>query len=829
MDKCFKIVEEIDKKLAKKLRKEYGDDIVNNPMTLLDVIENGLSDEMLSLRQAKIQAMKQKQILDFLETHPEGVDKAFMDIVSGFGARKNFGHYSLERKYETVLGQAHAEMAELMEKYRPRWFGFSRSKKAQRNLVREVFEEGSSGDTDAVEFARAWKQVTEKLRQRFNRAGGGIQKLFDWNLPMRHDAAKMRRAGKTADEAFATWFEFVRDKIDRRRIAAYQMEGSDVIKHVDMTDEQFKKLMRNVFDNLSSEGAVKLDPQKFNPRLRRAMGNRHQEHRLLTFKSADNWLEYADKYGGPDYFNSMMDYVDMMSKEIAAMEMFGPNPDHTIDAITALAQQTMKKRSAGAKAKNVYETLMGRQYAQNVTFADTMATLRNLEVASKIGGSLLTALSDLSFITMTAAYNDVPIFKTLLHFMGGFNPLKNKADRVTLTRLGLMADYAIDRARSANRISDVVGYGYSARAADAVVRMGGLNYWTNTAKQTFQMEYLANLAELSKKYSWEKLITKKRGLAKAFKRVGFNKADWEMMRVSRTLKKRGVEFINPTEIAKTNDDLATRIVALIKEETNFAIPEPNAKTRALMKGGTKAGTFWGEVARSVGQFKSFAVSILCTHLARAANETGIGRMKYMAGLLAGATILGGVSYQAKELIKGRNLIDPKDQKQWAKFIMAAISQGGGLGVISDFLFLDTDNYGGAISTAIGPLASDFDKLVLNYGLGSAQDVAKGERDLMSKLAIGGVKAAETFTPKLWYTRVLQDRLVFDYLNHLADPKWAQRQNRIYRRMMGESNQDYWWRPGASNRYDRHIKKALDRPKTPKVVKKVEKAAGKITF
>jgi hypothetical protein len=46
-----------------------------------------------------------------------------------------------------------------------------------------------------------------------------------------------------------------------------------------------------------------------------------------VFRDADAWLAYQEDFGGGgDIFSAMMGHINMMSKDIGAMEVLGPNP-----------------------------------------------------------------------------------------------------------------------------------------------------------------------------------------------------------------------------------------------------------------------------------------------------------------------------------------------------------------------------------------------------------------------------------------------------------------------------------------------------------------------
>lgn len=771
---------DIETEFRKALRNFGGDELVEqfdkaNVKIKVAITDDVLNGVELSARQTKLRTLAWNRLEKYYDQF-EGTDKAkaFNDMMSGGGIRQR-GLVSLERRIDTIMGQAHAEMTEMMERYRPRKLGFAHSKTAQKNWIREIFKPGSTGDRDAAEYARIWHEVVEKLRTRANRAGAGIQKLFDWNLPQYHDSVKLSRS------SFEEWFEFTRNRIDRRRVAAYAVEQGEIVG-AELSDKDFERLMKSVYNNLKSEGIIHLDAKAYNPHARRAIGNRHQQHRILSFKDAESWMEYADEYGAADYYNSAMGHIELLSREIGAMETFGPNPDLMVKKLRLMIQQTTGDRRTGQLAQDTYDVVMGRQFSNYTQFSDTMRGLRNLSTGMKIHSAIISALSDLAFTGVTAKFNDMPIAKTYMRFLKNL-ATGSKEDRMLAARLGLLAEYAIDNAKTAHRLAEVTGVGGTARFADVVVRASGLNYWTHTAKQVFGLEFLANMSKYVD-IPFDKISPR---LRRSFERYGITADDWVKIGASPRLRKQGVDFIDPIKF--NDDELTAKVIGMIREETNFAVPEPNAKTRAILTAGTPSGTIAGEMIRLATQFKSFAASVLVSHLMRGLNLSGPSRLGYFAALIGGTTLLGGVALQAKNIVAGKTP-EETDKNFW----LAAMIQGGSLGIFGDFLFLDHTRFGSISELMAGPVAGDMESLARVF-LGTGQEMLKEEKNIAAKFGTAAAKTLRTYTPTLWYTKLATHRYINDWIDQQLDPNWHSKQRAIRRRMAKERGQDWFWRPG----------------------------------
>src|SRR5690606_18588066 len=137
--------------------------------------------------------------------------------------------------------------------------------------------------------------------------------------------------------------------------------------------------------------------------------------------------------------------------------------------------------------------------------------------------------------------------------------------------------------------------------------------------------------------------------------------------------------------------------------------------RAGIRGGTRAGTFWGEIVRSAAMFKSFGVTFALLYGARfwrAWSSNKAAGAGYAAAVLATTTMGGALSVWLKDIVAGR---DPRpihdEDGSSLPFMGAALLQGGGFGIYGDFLFADLNRYGGGITgTLTGPVVERLNTL-----------------------------------------------------------------------------------------------------------------------
>jgi hypothetical protein len=144
----------------------------------------------------------------------------------------------------------------------------------------------------------------------------------------------------------------------------------------------------------------------------------------------------------------------------------------------------------------------------------------------------------------------------------------------------------------------------------------------------------------------------------------------------------------------------------------------------------------------------------------------------------------------KELAKGRDPRPMDDPKFWGQALMAS----GGFGLYGDFLFSDVNRFGQGLGTAIAGPAVGFADDVRKLTIGNLLQLAQGED---TNAAAETVNFVKRYMPggSLWYSRLGMERLVWDQLLEMTDPKIKSKRRRLEKRQKTQYGNSYWWRPG----------------------------------
>lgn len=710
------------------------------------------------------------------------------------------GFPSAEGRRLAILGEAHARMRGLLSEFRrgavmgdnlrvgSRQISFRHNRARLDNVVREAFGE-DSGDAAARQLARAWTETADWLRDRFNRAGGAIGHLEKWGLPQYHDARALRHVGKEA------WIAAIRPRLAPERMS-HPLTGRPV------TEDELGDVLSEIWDTIATEGWHRREPS-MQPFGRGAISGQRAEHRFLVFRSADDWMAYAADFGHGDPFAAMMRHVSMMSRDIAHMEILGPNPNGTIEYL----KQRITRAAAGgtpaelsrasrsvARLESMWSHMRGAMETPVGTgVADTMAAARNLVTASVLGSAAISSLSDLGTQMVARRFIGLPAARTIADIVRQFSSASHEEARAA----GLILQHAQQSfGRQARYVGTLTGPDWSAYLVDRVLTWSGLTPWTQASRDAMG---LAIMHELGRRASlpFDALPAPLReNLLGAW---GFGRAEWDAMRTHVHTTPEGLPLLRGPDISLADEGLASRFMEMIHAQLEFATPTSSVRARTLLIGDQRPGTFWGEVMRSFAQFKSFGaviatvnaqrVAMLIQNPERAMQARGAA---YAGALLISTTLFGALAAQLKQIAGGR---DPRDMSTGA-FWGAAMLQGGGLGIYGDFLFSDVNRYGGSFAGMIpGPTIEKLSE-VWQLTAGNAITAAAGGdvnvgRDLTR--ALRGMTPGGT----LWYARLGYERLVLDQLQYLTDPganrSFKARQT-WWRRNTG---QDYYWRPGET--------------------------------
>ncbi|ENZ7620981.1 hypothetical protein ACG88V_002975 [Klebsiella pneumoniae] len=757
---------------------------------------NELTNEAALKRRRVALTIAARQRLDaFIKTY-QGKDGKLeaLNRTIAFHADGKSNFLSVESRGKATRDYALSQIQEAFEAVDPRFFHLFEDEASVRDLVYEMRGQ-DTGNVRAKKGAKAWAGVTELLRQRFNDAGGDIGYLENWGIPQHHS---MEKVGRVSQDK---WISDVIGKLDRK----YYIKDDGQL----MSDAELKTFLGEAYNTIATGGLNKLSDTGM--RISGARSNRGNASRQIHFKDADSYLEYQREYGDRSLWEVMVGHLEGISKDIALVETYGPNPDHvfrsildevTAEQATANPERTGRIKRLANSTENLYNFIAGKtQPIANPHIARWSDNIRNWMVASRLGSALLASFSDLGTMYMSAKVANIPMNRLFMNQLEAMNPA-NRTELARARRAGLAMESLLG---SVNRWAmDNMGPSVSRWAATAVMRASGLTAWTNAHKRAYGVTMMGSLGEVVSRAP--DLRSLDDSDFRILKSKGITEQDFSVWKLAQQEDwgNGNTTMLTPESIMRIPDaavmhlglpervrfEAMRRLLAAVSEEVDMAVITPGAREQLLTGGGLQRGTWKGELTRSVFLFKSFPISVVLRHWTRAMGMPSAGgRAAYIAAFLASTTMLGALSQQLNDLASGRN---PREMtgKDAGKFWLGALLKGGGLGLYGDFLLSDHTRYGGgALASMLGPVAGlvdDVVKLAQGIPLNAVEGKPEQTGGDLVKLGKGLIPGAN-----LWYAKAALDHMIFNQLQEYFSPGYLRK---MEQRSKKEFNQTYWWRP-----------------------------------
>lgn len=695
-------------------------------------------------------------------------------------------------------------------------------------------------DHDISEFSDVARKVApvverwnEISRQEANRAGAWIAKEPGYIQRQNHDMQKVRNAHnringtKSFDENenYQAWKEKVLPLLDTERT----FKKLDAAK----TEEEF---LRSVWKALSSgvhllhdagDGAIEV------PAGNMSIARRMSHDRILHFKDGKSWSEYNKLFGSGSLRESIMFGLDRQARNTALMEALGPNPRSTMDKVYENLRERARdlglKQSDKLKNKrSAFENWMAEldgsiNIPANFMGARASANIRAVQSMAKLGSVVVSAIADIPNIASEAQYQGIGFLSGYSQAFKGILQGRSTAEqRQILAALGVqMRGMSGDMIHRYSAQDDLGGIMSSLMRT--FYKYNGLTPWTDMLRRTTSLMFSRNLANhVGQGFS---------GLDSNLKRIfglfGIDDGMWDMIRrveldradddifltpeMARKIPESDIvaylqsKNLEPTKsrVRSLREEIENKFRSYFVDRTEYAVIEPDARVRAVSKLGTKPGTWEGELVRFIMQFKSFPAAVMLKPLSRniwgrgveednfvkammAGMKNGNGEMMAMAHHIAMTGIFGYLAMSAKDVLKGREPRDPTAQST----LMAALAQGGGLGIYTDFLFGDMRNrFGGtALSTLAGPTAGAFNDVVdIFQRLRDGDDAASS--------ALNTVLSNTPFV-NLFYTRMVLDYLLIYRIKEAMNPGYLRR---MEKRIEKQNAQEFIVKPSEAVR------------------------------
>lgn len=700
----------------------------------------------------------------------------------------------------------------------------------------------ATGDAGAIKAARLFTEALEAGRRMQNAEGAWIGKITGYVGRQSHDRLKVaggfwrelkaaglrgavtdwKAARLTASRrAFREWRDMIRPLLDEQTFEgvewdptqARQLKAADLIDDIYDNSEVF--LYRVWSDIVTGRHEVlggMDDLGEYRPPSGKARAA--SASRVLHFKGPDAWLDYAEAFGSGGLYGAVMGDLDRAAKNSALMARWGPSPEAARAAeIERLSQSARARGDVGAvdKLNNrmrqaEFDALTGAGSApENLRLAVIGRTIRAAEVLSKLGGVVLSALSDGSLAAQRMKRAGGTFLDGYGGLLKGVARMQGEEGRAVADALDVGARSAAAHLTARFAASDGP-LGWASWAQRLFYKVNGFEAWMDGARSGLA-EMLSSIWGRQADRAWEALEI---GTREDFERFGIGAREWELMRRGVTELDDGRRYLTfesfdaigdddllgwsswdeamgdrAGAVTAARDDLRLRLQTMTASVLDDAMTEARVRETVGLTRGLKPGTVAGEAVRFFTQFWSFSQAVIGRHLAPAVRGyAGQSPVALMAHLIVASTALGYMSLQMKQLVKGRSprgLENEEGESLAGSLFIASLLQGGGLGLYGDFLFGEANRNGlpATLSSFAGPAVSDAERLfaIVNKAVwGDADEKADAGADA-AKFAVASAPGAN-----LWYSRWALDYLVLWRMQEAMSPGYLERwENRTEKR------------------------------------------------
>ena len=614
---------------------------------------------------------------------------------------------------------------------------------------------------DIIKLAEIMESYSEMIRQKLNDRGANIQKLWGYIVKQSHDPASIRNAAailgvknieadpslksrrdKNYNKNFKAWKNYVMEKLDTDRTFA----------NTDNVDE----FMIDVYNSLVGNKYLIADgvANSYGTRTSQDVAKGSKFKRVLHFKTADDWFDYNDKFGVGNLKESFFSGLQTAGRNLGIIDALGTKPKENMDKIRFAVHDRLKLQGKDVgsiknfrKLDKYMKVIDGSIYTvEDFGIARYSAIARTLASMARLGGATISALADVGIYGSEVRYQGRSFLGGMFEALSSLARIKNTKQKKEISEmLGFINDNTIYDMSARHQVGDNLNKGWT-KAQRTFFKLNLLSWWTNSLKEGAMLG-LANYFAKQKNLEFKNL---NKQLQELFTMYDINPTKWDIIRKTAMEKADdGKEFINIALLDQISDADVKKITGLEKmterqiriekekfkaavsgillDRSIYAVIEPDARVKGFMTQGTLAGTGFGEAIRFFGQFKAFPISIVQKVLGRELDyfkgrkQEDLGRgIRGMGALMVTSAMLGYMSMTIKDILKGRSPREVMSENGDINFktVMAALLQGGGLGIYGDVLFKEVRDKMAIIGGLAGPIpvtAADV-IMAIQYGI-----------------------------------------------------------------------------------------------------------------
>jgi hypothetical protein len=701
-----------------------------------------------------------------------------------------------------------------------------------REIARALWAKNAKGEEAKVSApakaaADAFHPALDQMRDMQNAHGARIGDAPDYVMHTWHDPLLMRRGGRggngtiSVDDAFAAWWKWTEPKLAEKTFDGLETkEGeNDAAARVRFGRSVFNALVSGI--HMRPEGVAGVPTDEAGNYIPPAYEGTHNiakkvsHQRVLFWQDADAWTDYNQKYGRYlSLYDGVQSTVRQGSRNIALMDKLGTNPAGNLNTVIRRIEEKYRNEDLDGlkqfqkKIPGIQNVMARLDGAANVPVDSLFASLsegaRQYYDSISLGGVGVTHMAS-SFATIPgelrhhgigAATDSLGVgnltggIANVGRVMGiilrGKGPIERQE---ILADTGAYASgFAYNLAKNWNLIFEPgnTPMGRVSAIHSLFMNASGVNWWFESMGYGLREMASANLG----RQIGQEFGTLHPLLQNMLSKYGIGKEQWDQLRGVQDLKMwEGRTYLTPSDALRSpgGQELADKLLMYYQDIADHGRVVPGVRERALLQGAERPGSLGYEIRRMLTQFKIWPVAAMHQVMGR---ELNMNLTK--GGMAAGILLTLGMSTAAgytrmliNDVLRGN---PPRDPRQ-PSTMLAALSQGGGIGILGDLMFGNVNRMGsGGVTVLGGPIISDLDALARIYGRWRENLRTGKTSDFWPDLA----RFASNHVPmaNLVYLKGSMDYLVWFSLFEAMKPGWWERSNRRIEKESGRSMQGY---------------------------------------
>lgn len=671
------------------------------------------------------------------------------------------------------FGRQAVDAIALIDKYR---VGEGGTKAFEREVVHEMYFQATgkgkaSANADVRLAAQNIRELANAGGKIFKEKGGNITLRDHYFIGLRPDTKKLIDAGVN---------EFVSDMM--------KWGNHQVLMDAGVPPKSLAKFYQQAYISKITGGRVSMPD--YMPKGLRSVVNSRNHERLLHIEAPKDWIKFHEKYGDFDLGASVINYTHSIGKDIGILETYGPKPEALMRTLLRQAYEIdpVGARKVESRVRNQFMYVTGQwDRDTDPVIARAMANYRAASAAGMLGMTVIdAAVGDtfgLNFIPKLI--RGLPVLRTLQRDLAHTFKTGFQQDKEMWARLGWSMEAFADATNAAMRSQGATGASPMVdKVARFVLDKTGLTrktWATKGANFVSTAEYLADMANLDAHPKFKQWLQTK----------GITKEDLAYIQAHGIEEVEGYGFkvVSVSKLTESgNVELAGRVHAALAQTAELASPTSSAKWSARFAGLERSGAAGAVLGGSMKTFTGYLASYWENHYRASFNMPGLTPKLAMA---VQAIVVLPMFYTMAGMI--RDMLRGKEPSLNEATLRSAFARSNVIPIIGDFLFTGGQHYTGSLTDRLSGTALS----MVNDGARALTKAAQGE---FGKAGLEVYHSLKSLVPMQngWYTNIILQRGVFDFIQNMIDPDAQSK----FRRQITKARKDgnpYFIAPGTLTR------------------------------